>query len=266
MTMLSARAALLTLGCAFFVATASAAATKPAATTGTPVGSGTLEAAQREYTPQSCTHNGNTAVCTFAVVNRGNPLTLHAWPGDLRTLQLVDASHVPHSPNRAYFVDASGTHQTQLLLQQSDQGSIVVEFPNVDSNSTASEFHLHSQIVGGVKFGGTAAATPAAQSATPSATPSAAGSAAGSAASAAPGSKVTATSVATATPTTQPQTGNAGSPSPAGTPAETSCAANPKSAACRAALQEQQVCAKRPDSAACKNATARAQKLEATAH
>jgi hypothetical protein len=258
MTMLSARAALLAFGCTFFIATASAAATKPPATTGAQVGSGTLEAAQREYTPQSCTHNGNTAVCTFAVVNRGNPLTLHAWPGDLRTLQLVDASHVPHSPNRAYFVDASGTHQTQLLLRQSDQGSIIVEFPNVDSNSSASEFHLHSQIVAGVGFGGTPATTPAAQNATTSA--------AGSTASSAPASKATAASAATSTPTIQPQTGIAGTPSPAAVSTETSCAANPKSAACRAALQEDQVCAKKPDSAACKNATARAQKVEATVH
>lgn len=259
MTMLTARATLLALACFSIGVTASAAAPKPAATTGTQAGSGTLEAQQREYTPQSCSHNGNTAVCTFAVVNRGNPLTLHAWPGDLRTLQLVDASHVPHNANRAYFVDASGTHQTQLLLQQADQGSIVVEFQNIDSNSTASEFHLHSQIVGGVAFGGAAAAAAAA----PGATTAAAAATPGSTATSKPAA---AAATSNAAPNRAPAT-TAGTAAPSGTaPESAACASNAKSAACRAALQAQRVCAKNAESAQCKNATARAQKMEAASN
>lgn len=254
MTMLTLRATLLALGCVSMAATASAAAPKPTSTAGT-VGSGTLEAQQREYTPQTCSHNGNTALCTFAVVNRGNPLTLHAWPGDLRTLQLVDASHVPHNANRAYFVDAAGTHQTQLLLQQSDQGSIVVEFANVDSNSTASEFHLHSQIVAGVGFGGAAAAPATAAGTTPAATtPSSSTATSKPAAAPAAGSTAPSHSAASA----------AGASAPAGAaPDPAACVSNAKSAACRAALQAQRVCAKNAESAACKNATAHAQKMEA---
>lgn len=242
----------LNLSCAAAVVSATAFAAAAPAT-----GSGYLEAAQRQYTPQGCTQNGNTAQCTFAVVNHGNPLNLRAWPGDLRTLQLVDSSHVPHGTNRAYFVDSSGNHQTQLVLQSGDQGSIVVEFPNANVNATTAEFHLHSQIVGG-------AASPAAAASGTSATPAAAAPAAAAAKDKASGAKSATPAGATGTtpPAAPPAADAKSAVQPSASTQPAACASNAKSAACKAAEQEERVCAKNPSSAACKQATARAQKLD----
>ncbi len=215
----------LSLSCAAVVVSLTATAV---------AGTGFLEAQQRQYTPQGCTQNGNTSVCKFTVVNRGKPLTLHAWPGDLRTLQLVDGSHVPHAATRGYFVDSSGNHQTQLVLQSGDQCLIVVEFPNSNVNDATAEFHLHSQIVGGAADSDLGAAAFAADAPTGSIGDSSAATA-------------FATPAAAVAPGTLPA----------------ACASNVKSAACRAAEAEERVCTKSPSSAACRQAAARAQKLEA---
>jgi len=131
-------------------------ATTPANTAGTSgaaVGSGTLAWGPRVYTSTGCTHNGNSAVCTFTFVNQGNEATLAAGgAGELSGIQLVDDAHVPHRWDGAHFLDKYGTQQPRLIVQPGDTGTYVVTFPNVNSQVSSAEFHLRNQIIGGVTF------------------------------------------------------------------------------------------------------------------
>ncbi len=125
-------------------------------TTSGTVGSGTLTWQTRVYTPSGCVHNGNSAVCTFNFVNQGNAATITAGgAGELSTIQLVDDAHVPHRGTEAHFLDKYGTQQPRLVLQPGDTGTYVVTFGNVNSQVSSAEFHLRTQIVGGVTFSGT---------------------------------------------------------------------------------------------------------------
>jgi hypothetical protein len=120
---------------------------------GAAVGSGTLAWGPRVYTSTGCTHNGNSAVCTFTFVNQGNEASLTAGgAGELSGIQLVDDAHVPHRWDGAHFLDKYGTQQPRLIVQQGDTGTYVVTFPNVNSQVTSAEFHLRNQIIGGVTF------------------------------------------------------------------------------------------------------------------
>ena len=137
------------------------------------VGSGTLTWATRVYTSTGCTHNGNSAVCTFTFVNQGNEANLAAG-GELAGIQLVDDAHVPHRGNGAHFMDKYGTQQPRLIVAPGDSGTYVVVFPNVNPGVSSAEFHLRTQIVGGVSFaaagaaqGTSALSTPRAKPATP---------------------------------------------------------------------------------------------------
>ncbi|MGO9492826.1 MAG: hypothetical protein ACLPZY_11125 [Terracidiphilus sp.] len=126
-----------------------------AGTGGAAVGSGTLAWGPRVYTSTGCTHNGNSAVCTFTFVNQGNEATLSAGgAGELSGIQLVDDAHVPHRWDGAHFLDKYGTQQPRLIVQQGDTGTYVVTFPNVNPQVTSAEFHLRNQIIGGVTFSG----------------------------------------------------------------------------------------------------------------
>lgn len=119
----------------------------------TAVGSGTLAWGPRVYTSTGCTHNGNSAVCTFTFVNQGNEATLTAGgAGELSGIQLVDDAHVPHRWDGAHFMDKYGAQQPRLIVQQGDTGTYVVTFPNVNSQVSSAEFHLRNQIIGGVTF------------------------------------------------------------------------------------------------------------------
>jgi hypothetical protein len=120
---------------------------------GAAVGTGTLAWGPRVYTSTGCTHNGNSAVCTFTFVNQGNEATLTAGgAGELSGIQLVDDAHVPHRWDGAHFMDKYGAQQPRLLVQQGDTGTYVVTFPNVNSQVSSAEFHLRNQIIGGVTF------------------------------------------------------------------------------------------------------------------
>ncbi len=116
--------------------------------------SGYLQYGTRNYYPQGCVHNGNHAICTFTFVNQGNMATINATPGgELWGAQFVDNGHVPHSFDSFYFVDQFGTHQNQLIVQPGNQGTLVLEFAQVDPAVTSGEYHLQNQILGGVQFG-----------------------------------------------------------------------------------------------------------------
>ena len=123
-------------------------------TTSGTAGAGTLAWATRVYTPTGCTHNGNSAVCTFTFVNQGNEATLAAG-GELSGIQLVDDAHVPHRGNAAHFMDKYGDQQPRLIVQPGDTGTYVVVFPNVNSKVASAEFHLREQIIGGINVGAT---------------------------------------------------------------------------------------------------------------
>ncbi len=158
-------------------------------------GGGTLSLANGNYqfAPEGCTHNGNRAICNFYVTYSGAASgNVNAWAGYYgqwtMNVQLVDNLHVPHGPDTAYFIDASGTHQPVLFLQRGTQVWVSVEFPNVDGSVTNGEFHMGNQIVGGVPISqpnaqGAVASSPqlamvSAPAATGYATPSAAAPAA----------------------------------------------------------------------------------------
>ncbi len=130
-----------------------AAAANPASGTGSSgtVGSGTLSWQTRVYSSSGCAHNGNSAVCTFTFVNQGNEATLTAG-SELAGIQLVDDAHVPHRATQAHFLDKYGTQQPKLVLQPGDTGTYVVTFGNVNSQVSSADFHLRTQIVGGVTF------------------------------------------------------------------------------------------------------------------
>ncbi|MGB6721624.1 MAG: hypothetical protein WBE72_12570 [Terracidiphilus sp.] len=126
------------------------AQTPASASSGT-AGTGTLAWQTRVYTSTGCTHNGNSAVCTFTFVNQGNEATIAAGP-EMSGIQLVDDAHVPHRANAAHFMDKYGEQQPRLLVQQGDTGTYVLVFPNVNPAVASGEFHLRQQIVGGISF------------------------------------------------------------------------------------------------------------------
>ncbi len=134
------------------------------------VGNGTLAWATRVYSSTGCVHNGNSAMCTFTFVNQGNEANLTAGgAGELSGIQLVDDAHVPHRWSSAYFMDKYGAQQRRLIVQPGDTGTYVVVFPNVDSRVASAEFHLRTQIIGGISFGeaGSNAAASSPASSTP---------------------------------------------------------------------------------------------------
>jgi hypothetical protein len=145
----SSPACLALLVCSLLLSGTAAAQTPP---NPAPAGVlGTLEVRQRVYQPESCFHNGTTAVCSFVFVNKGPAGTLNAFAnGDLRTLQFVDDGHVPHNNNSIYFVDRFGQHQPQLLMLTGDTGQITVEFPGVDPRVASGALAIGQQIIGGV--------------------------------------------------------------------------------------------------------------------
>jgi len=127
------------------------------------VGTGTLAWGTRVYSSTGCTHNGNSAVCTFTFVNQGNEANLAAGgAGELSGIQLVDDAHVPHRWDGAYFMDKYGAQQRRLVVEPGDTGTYVVVFPNVNEHVVSAEFHLRNQVVGGISVGaaGSNAATP----------------------------------------------------------------------------------------------------------
>ena len=142
------------------------------------IGKGTLAWATRVYSSTGCIHNGNSAMCTFTFVNQGNEANLLAGgAGELSGIQLVDDAHVPHRWSSAYFMDKYGAQQRRLVVQPGDSGTYVVVFPNVDSRVDSAEFHLRTQIIGGITFSATGSADAtansdaAAESTSPSSTP-----------------------------------------------------------------------------------------------
>jgi hypothetical protein len=115
------------------------------------VGTGTLSFGTRVYSAAGCAHNGNRVVCTFTFVNQGNDATLRAGnAGELAGVQLVDDAHVPHKWDGAYFLDKYGSQQPSLFVQKGDSGTYLVDFANVDPRVTSAEFHLRTQVIGGV--------------------------------------------------------------------------------------------------------------------
>jgi hypothetical protein len=118
------------------------------------VGTGTLAWGTRVYSSTGCTHNGNSAVCTFTFVNQGNQANLAAGgAGELSGIQLVDDAHVPHRWDAAYFMDKYGAQQRRLIVEPGDTGTYIVVFPNVDPHVASAEFHLRNQVVGGITVG-----------------------------------------------------------------------------------------------------------------
>lgn len=115
------------------------------------VGTGTLSFGNRVYSAAGCAHNGNRVQCTFTFVNQGNDATLRAGnAGELAGVQLVDDAHVPHKWDGAYFLDKYGSQQPSLFVQKGDSGTYLVDFANVDPRVTSAEFHLRTQVIGGV--------------------------------------------------------------------------------------------------------------------
>jgi hypothetical protein len=134
-----------------------ATAAPPSKTQPMSYGAGTLSLAKGSYqfAPQGCVHNGNRAICNFYVTYTGALAgNVNAWAGYYAqwtmNVQLIDNLHVPHGPDTAYFIDATGAHQPVLFIQQGTQVWVAVEFPNVDASVTNGEFHMGKQIVGGV--------------------------------------------------------------------------------------------------------------------
>lgn len=164
----SSATVLLLAAAAFPAMSATTARPAPAAPAARPATSagqganGTLQWGQRQYFPQGCLHNGNHAICTFAFINNGELATINASPGgELWGTQFVDNGHVPHSFDNVYFVDQFNNHQTQLVVQRGDRGTLTLEFALVDPAVTYGEFHLRDQIVTGIavnqpNYGGTA--------------------------------------------------------------------------------------------------------------
>jgi hypothetical protein len=140
-------------------ATPAASSALPAAanrgtTAASPVGTGTLAWGTRVYTSTGCVHNGSSAVCTFTFVNQGNQANLVAFNGgEMAGIQMVDDAHVPHRWTSAYFMDKYGEQQKRLVVQPGDTGTYMIVFANVDPQVSSAEFHLRTQIVGGITVG-----------------------------------------------------------------------------------------------------------------
>jgi len=112
---------------------------------------GELDFGTRQYYPQGCTHNGNTAVCTFVFVQQGQSTPIHVgWAGELSGIQFVDDSHVPHNPSAAYFVDNYGARQNNMTVNRGDQGTMMVEFAQVDPQVQSGTFTMGQQVIGGI--------------------------------------------------------------------------------------------------------------------
>jgi hypothetical protein len=110
---------------------------------------GELDFGTRQYYPQGCSHNGNTAVCTFVFVQQGQSEAIHiGW--ELRGIQFVDDSHVPHNPSAAYFVDNYGARQNNMSVNRGDQGTMMVEFSQVDPQVASGSFTIGQQLIGGI--------------------------------------------------------------------------------------------------------------------
>ena len=115
---------------------------------------GELDFGTRQYYPQGCTHSGNTAVCTFVFVQQGQTQPIHiGWGGELSGIQFVDDSHVPHNPSNAYFVDNYGARQTNMTVSRGDQGTMMVEFAQVDPQVQTGTFTIAQQVIGGIPVG-----------------------------------------------------------------------------------------------------------------
>jgi hypothetical protein len=112
---------------------------------------GELDFGTRQYYPQGCTHNGNTAVCTFVFVQQGQSQPIHVgWNGELSGIQFVDDSHVPHNPSAAYFVDNYGARQNNMTVNRGDQGTMMVEFSQVDPQVQNGTFTIGQRVIGGI--------------------------------------------------------------------------------------------------------------------
>jgi hypothetical protein len=112
---------------------------------------GELDFGTRQYYPQGCTHSGNTAVCTFVFVQQGQSTPIHVgWNGELSGVQFVDDSHVPHNPSAAYFVDNYGGRQNNMTVNRGDQGTMMVEFAQVDPQVQSGSFTMGQQVIGGI--------------------------------------------------------------------------------------------------------------------
>lgn len=113
---------------------------------------GTLEYGTDVFYPQGCAHNGTTVVCTFVFVHQAETAGIRAGVAgsELTGIQFIDDAHVPHNPNNAYFVDRYGARQHVLVVNRADQGTMMVEFPLIDTRVTSGEFHLGTQVIGGI--------------------------------------------------------------------------------------------------------------------
>jgi hypothetical protein len=129
-------------------AVAGAQAQNPQSTTAL----GTLEYGPNLFYPQGCAHNGTTVVCTFVFVHQAETQTIAAGVAgsQLTGIQFVDDGHVPHLPNAAYFVDRYGMRQHVLTVNRADQGTMMVEFPMVDTRVASGELHLATQMLGNI--------------------------------------------------------------------------------------------------------------------
>ncbi|HYB33436.1 MAG TPA: hypothetical protein VED45_08400 [Steroidobacteraceae bacterium] len=115
---------------------------------------GELNWGTRQYYPQGCTHSGNTAICTFVFVQQAQTQPIHVgWGGELGGIQFVDDSHVPHNPSNAYFVDNYGARQTNMTVNRGDQGTLMVEFAQVDPQVQSGSFTLQQQVINGIPVG-----------------------------------------------------------------------------------------------------------------
>jgi hypothetical protein len=115
---------------------------------------GELDFGTRQYYPQGCAHSGNTAVCTFVFVQQGQSTPIHVgWGGELSGIQFVDDSHVPHNPSAAYFVDNYGGRQNNMTVNRGDQGTMMVEFSQVDPQVQSGTFTIGQQVIGGIPVG-----------------------------------------------------------------------------------------------------------------
>jgi hypothetical protein len=116
---------------------------------------GTLEYGTNLFYPQGCAHNGTTVVCTFVFVHQAETQTIAAGVAgsQLTGIQFVDDGHVPHNPSAAYFVDRYGMRQHVLTVNRADQGTMMVEFPMVDTRVSSGELHLATQMLGNIPVG-----------------------------------------------------------------------------------------------------------------
>jgi hypothetical protein len=115
---------------------------------------GELDFGTRQYYPQGCTHSGNTAICTFVFVQQGQTQPIHVgWNGELAGIQFVDDSHVPHNPSNAYFVDNYGGRQTNMTVNRGDQGTMMIEFAQVDPQVGSGGFTMGQQALSGIPVG-----------------------------------------------------------------------------------------------------------------